>query len=73
MPAEDARFIARKLGYSEKLKVRNVDFIPNSLIPFHIGVSRELPSAMKVINQVDQVLQRPEVESQLNTLIKSYR
>ncbi|WP_141103796.1 substrate-binding periplasmic protein [Marinobacter sp. es.048] len=73
LPAEDARFIARKLGYSEKLEVRNVDFIPNSLIPFHIGVSRELPSAMKVINQVDQALQRPELQSQLNTLIKSYR
>ncbi|MCR8913324.1 hypothetical protein FDP08_07795 [Marinobacter panjinensis] len=29
-PAEDARFIARQLGYSKKLEVRKVDFIPNS-------------------------------------------
>ncbi len=72
-PAEDARFIAQKLGYSKKLKVRKVDFIPNSLIPFHIGVSRKLPSAKKVINQVDAVMQSPEFQSQLNILIKSYR
>ncbi|WP_449284613.1 substrate-binding periplasmic protein [Marinobacter sp. PE14] len=72
-PAEDARFIARQLGYSEKLKIRKVDFIPNSQIPFHIGVSRQLPSAMDVINQVDSVMQNPEFQSELNTLIKGYR
>ncbi len=72
-PAEDARFMARKLGYSNKLKVRNVDFIPNSLIPFHIGVSRKFPSAKEVINQVDAAMQNPEFQSQLSTLIDSYR
>lgn len=72
-PAEDARFIARQLGYSEKLKFREVDFIPNSQIPFHIGVSRQLPSAMDVINQVDAVMQDPDFQSQLNALIESYR
>lgn len=72
-PAEDARFTARQLGYSKKLKVREVDFIPNSRIPFHIGVSRKLPSAMDVISQVDAVMQNPEFQSELNTLIESYR
>lgn len=72
-PAEDARLIARQLGYSKKLKVRKVDFIPNSLIPFHIGISRKLPSAVEVINQVDAVMQSPEFQSQQNTLIESYR
>lgn len=72
-PAEDARFIARQLGYSKKLKVRKVDFIPNSRTPFHIGVSRQLPSAMEVINQVDAAMQNPEYQLQRNTLIESYR
>src|SRR6056297_405450 len=72
-PAEDARFIARQLGYSKKLRVRKVDFIPNSRIPFHIGISRQLPSAMSVINEVDAVMQNPEFQSELNTLIESYR
>ena len=72
-PAEDARFAARKLGYSEKLKIRKVSFIPNSLIPFHIGVSRKLPSAVEVINQVDAVMQNPEFQLQLGVLIESYR
>ena len=72
-PAEDARFIARQLGYSKKLKVRKVDFIPNSQIPFHIGISRKHPSAMNVINQVDAVMQSPEFQSQLNTLVERYR
>ncbi len=72
-PEENARFIARQLGYSNKLKVRKVDFIPDSLIPFHIGISRKLPSAGAVINQVDAVMQSPEFQSQSNTLIESYR
>ena len=72
-PAEDARFIAQKLGYSEKLKVRKVDFVPNSLIPFHIGVSRELPSAEAVINKVDAIMRDPEFQSQLDLLLESYR
>jgi polar amino acid transport system substrate-binding protein len=72
-PAEDARFTARQLGYSKKLKVRKVDFIPNSLIPFHIGISRKLPFAEEVIKQVDAVMQSPEFQSQSSTLIESYR
>ena len=72
-PAQDARLVARQLGYSRKLRVRKVDFIPNSLISFHIGISRKLPSAMEVINQVDSVMQNPEFQSQLKALIESYR
>ncbi|WBU40371.1 MULTISPECIES: substrate-binding periplasmic protein [Marinobacter] len=72
-PAEDARFTAQQLGYSNKLKVRKVDFIPNSQIPFHIGVSRKLPFAMEVIDQVDAVMQSTEFQSHRNTLIENYR
>lgn len=72
-PAEDARFAAQQLGYSNKLKIRKVDFIPNSQIPFHIGVSRKLPFAMEVIDQVDAIMQNPEFQSQQNTLIENYR
>jgi hypothetical protein len=72
-PAEDARLIARQLGYSQKLKIRKVDFIPNSLIPFHIGVSRKLPYAGDVIKQIDAVMQSPEFQSQSSTLIEGYR
>lgn len=72
-PAEDARFIAQRLGYGKNLKVRKVDFIPNSQIPFHVGVSRELRFATDVIQQVEAVMQNPEFESQLKTLIESYR
>lgn len=72
-PAEDARFIARKLGYADRLRVRKVDFIPNALIPFHIGVSRNVRSAAQVVNQVDEVMQDPEFMSQRNQLIERYR
>lgn len=72
-PAADARLTAQQLGYSKKLKVRKVDFIPNSLIPFHVGISRKLPSAMEVINQVDAVMQNPEFQSQRKILTESYR
>jgi polar amino acid transport system substrate-binding protein len=72
-PAEDASFIARQLGYSKRLRIRKVDFIPNSQIPFHIGISRKFPSAGGVIDQVDAALRNPEFQSQLDTLIENYR
>ena len=72
-PAEDARLIARQLGYSQKLRVRKVDFIPNSLIPFHIGVSRKRPYAEEVIRQIDAVMRSPEFKSQSSALIERYR
>jgi len=72
-PAADARLAAEQLGYSKTLKVRKVDFVPNSLIPFHVGISRKLPSATKVINQVDAVMQNPEFQSQRKSLTESYR
>lgn len=71
-PAEDARFTARKLGYLKNLKVRKVDFIPHSMIPFHLGVSRRFPSAAELIHQVDDVMQRAEFRSKLNLLLESY-
>lgn len=72
-PAEDARFIALQLGYSKNLKVRKVDFIPNSQIPFHIGISRKHPSAMEVIDKIDAVMQSPEFQAQQQILIENYR
>lgn len=72
-PAEDARFIARRLGYSEHLKVRKVDFIPNALIPFHLGVSRKFPAAERVISEVDEAMQDPAFLSQRARLIERYR
>ena len=72
-PAADARLAAQQLGYSKKLRVRKVDFIPDSLIPFHVGISRQLPSSDEVINEVDAVMQNPEFQSQRKTLIESYR
>ncbi|KXS52570.1 MAG: Extracellular solute-binding protein family 3 [Marinobacter sp. T13-3] len=72
-PPADARSTAQQLGYSSKLKVRKVDFIPNSLIPFHVGISRKLPSAMMVINQVDAAMQDSEFQSQRKILTESYQ
>lgn len=72
-PAEDARFIAGRLGYLDNLKVRKVDFIPNALIPFHLGVARSLPFAEEVIGQVDEVMADPDFRSQQSRIIASYR
>ncbi|MEC7378392.1 MAG: hypothetical protein VX421_12325, partial [Pseudomonadota bacterium] len=72
-PAEDARFLARKLGYAKRLKIRKVAFIPNALIPFHLGVSRKFPSAERVISQVDEAMRDPAFLSQRTRLIERYR
>ena len=72
-PAEDARFIAQTLGYSERLNVRKVQFIPNARIPFHIGISRKLAAAADVIDLVNDAMERSEILLERDRLINRYQ
>ena len=73
MPAENARYLAQRLGYLESLAMHDVDFIPDSPIPFHLGVSSQLPNAQEIIERVEAVMKMPEFQSELQKLVKEYR
>lgn len=70
---EGAKFLAAKHGYSAQLRMRSAEFITESLVPFHIGISRSSPGAEQIINQIESVMDRPMFQLRLEQLISRYR
>lgn len=73
MPPEQAIYLAKQHGYRSQMVFRQVDFIPNSRIPFHVGVSKALGSAEDFVESVDQILASEAFKAQRQALIREYR
>lgn len=72
MPRADARFLAQKHGYGARLGMRDVTFISNAMIPFHIGISRQVADAEALIQAIDAVVGNPQFQAALAELIDGY-
>jgi polar amino acid transport system substrate-binding protein len=55
MTVEQAKYLADKLGYADKLMYKQVDFIPNSMVAFHIGVRRDFPQAARLVSELEEL------------------
>lgn len=73
MPPEQAIYLAKQHGYRSQMTFRQVDFIPNSRIPFHVGVSKKLGNAEDFVRSVDQILASEVFKAQRQALIREYR
>lgn len=73
MPPEQAIYLAKQHGYRSQMIYRQVDFIPNSRIPFHIGVSKTLAAAEAFVASIDRVLASEAFKAQRWELIEEYR
>ncbi len=73
MMPEQAIYLARKFGYQDQLAYRRVDFIPESNIPFHLGVRGGHPFAGALINKVDQIIQTEAFQQAMIELQDRYR
>ena len=73
MPPEQAKHIANKFGYSENLKFKQVSFIQNSAIPFHIGIRKKHPKNKQLLLEIEDVLQREDVRLAINKMLNDYR
>lgn len=60
MNPEMAVYYARKLGYEKQLGMKKVDFIPNSQVPFHIGLRRSHPDSKHLLAAIEAAMARPE-------------
>tara|TARA_R110001583_G_scaffold7720_10_gene38013 strand:- start:37991 stop:38755 length:765 start_codon:yes stop_codon:yes gene_type:complete len=70
---EQAKYIAKKFGYQEMIAYRHVDFINDSLIPFHIGVRQSHPLARELTDKVDVVLKNDVFHKQVQDIVARYR
>lgn len=72
MPKEQALYFARQLGYSKHLAMKKVDFIPNSIVEFHIGVRKSFPQAAQLLAALDAALLTPTFLTHRRLLEKRY-
>lgn len=73
MPPEQAIFIAKEFGYEDKIAYRHVDFINDSLIPFHLGVRRSHPIANELIAEIDSFVKSEHFRKRVQEIVASYR
>ncbi len=72
MQPEQARYLAQQLGMEERLALQKVDFIPDSLIPFHLGIRSNHPNAAKLVQDLEQVLSSSAYQQQRQQLLDAY-
>jgi len=72
MPPETAVHLTRKLGYQKVLNYNSVKFINDSLIPFHIGLSKKTPNADIIINQINKIILSTRFSKARKAIIEQY-
>lgn len=70
---EEAKYIARSLGYSEQLGYTKVTFKTQNVVPFHLGIQRSHPKSQYIIQQINAVQRSPEFEQEAMQIIKRYQ
>ncbi|WP_342113484.1 substrate-binding periplasmic protein [Pseudoduganella sp. OTU4001] len=73
MPVEQAIHYARMQGYSDQMAMRQVSFIPNSQVPFHIGVRKSLEGSRKLVAAIETAMQSPAFRARLRAIQQKYR
>jgi|TARA_R110002049_G_scaffold119991_5_gene274348 polar amino acid transport system substrate-binding protein len=73
MLPEQAIYKASTLGYPNKIAYRQVNFISDSLISFHIGLRKSHPLATDFISEVDAVVGSEQFLKEVQKIVSSYR
>lgn len=72
MNAEKTVYYARLLGYEKQLGMRKVDFIPNSLVRYHVGLRHSFPNSKAVLAEIDAAMKQPEFLRKKRIIEKKY-
>lgn len=73
MPAEQAIYYANMLGYRAQLAMRKVRFIPNSQVPFHLGVRKTLQGGSQLLSALEAAMQQPGFRAKRRAIEQKYR
>lgn len=70
---EEARYISKKLGYSDVLAFKKVDFFSTNAILFHLGIRQDHKNAEMIIKIADDILRTPGYQKKAQEKISSYQ
>ncbi|WP_342114510.1 substrate-binding periplasmic protein [Pseudoduganella sp. OTU4001] len=73
MPVEQAIYYSNMLGYRKQLAIRKVDFIPNSQVPFHIGVRRSYSGGEQLLATLEAAMKTPGFQARRRAIEQKYR
>lgn len=73
MPEEQAIYYANMLGYRSQLAMKKVGFIPNSQVPFHLGVRKSLRGGGELLAALEAAMQQPGFRAKRRTIEAKYR
>lgn len=73
MPPEYAKYHAKKFGYEKELAYHPVKYINDSLIPFHIGLSKKHDKAVLIMDRINKVINSQEFKDEQQKVVDRYR
>ncbi|WP_342118080.1 substrate-binding periplasmic protein [Pseudoduganella sp. OTU4001] len=73
MSVEHAIYIANRYGYRDQLRMKKVDFIPNSLVEFHVGLRKNHPQQAALLHAIDAAMVHPEFVAKRKAIERKYR
>ncbi len=73
MGSEQALHYAKELGYTGNLGMKKVRFIPNSQIPFYIGIRKSYPDKELFLEAVESAIKDPGFLEKKNRIIRQYQ
>lgn len=73
MPVEQAIYYANMLGYRNQLAMKKVGFIPNSQVPFHLGVRKSLSGGGDLLAALEAAMQQPGFRAKRRAIEAKYR
>lgn len=73
MGLEQLVHLANESGYGDLYDYHKVDFIEDSLIPFHFGVSKKYDGAQALIKQLNQLQSHESFKINQSKILQSYR
>lgn len=72
MPPSQVFYYAKEFGYRENIGIKKVNFIPNSNVVYHIGITRQHPKAAELIKQLDSVLNSSKFNEKKKKVLSSF-
>lgn len=73
MPVEQAIYYSNMLGYRNQLAIRKVSFIPNSQVPFHIGVRKSFSGGGQLLATLEAAMKTPSFQAKRRAIEQKYR
>lgn len=73
MNLEQAVYYSKIQGYFDDLDFIKVEFIPNSSVPIHIGISKKSTIEKKIINEIDSIILNNEFVIKRRELFNYYQ